>query len=93
MLQQKASEPTRNSLQEDPDEAASSQGFLSSTDPPSHSKQLSSSSPILHPLQPSSVPLVPQFPAVRGSTLAPALTSSSLAQPSKWVRDTMCQQA
>lgn len=32
MLQQKVSEPTRNSLWEDQDEVASGQGFFSSTD-------------------------------------------------------------
>lgn len=47
MLQQKVSEPTRNSLWEDQDEVALGQGFFSSTDLPPFNKQLSSSFPVL----------------------------------------------
>lgn len=79
MLQQKASEPTRNSLWEEWDEAALGQGFLSSADPLSHSKQLSSSFPLLSSIQtlcsPPQYPLFPDFPAVVRSALAPALAA------------------
>lgn len=79
MLQQKVSEPTRNSLQEDQDEATSGQGFLDCTAPSPHSKQLSSSFLLLSSIQalrsPQLCPLFPNFPAVVGGALGPALTS------------------
>lgn len=51
MLQQKVSEPTRNSLWEDRDGVASGQGFFSSTDLPPLSKQPSGSFPVLVSIQ------------------------------------------
>lgn len=80
MLQQKVSEPTRNSLWEDQDEVALGQGFFSSTDLPPFNKQLSSSFPVLvsihaPPRSASSMcPLFPNFPAAMGCPLAPVLT-------------------
>lgn len=79
MLQQKVSEPTRNSLQEDQDEATSGQGFLDSTISSPHSKQLRSSFPLLSSIQalhsPQLCPMFPNFPAAVGGARAPALTS------------------
>lgn len=78
MLEQKASEPTRNSLWEDQNEAALSQCFLSSADPPPHSEQLSSSFPNYSPSRlPAALimPLVPQSPRCDAKGIAPALTS------------------
>lgn len=65
MLQQKVSEPTRNSLWEDQDEEASGQGLLRSTDLPPLRTQLSGSFPVLFSIQAlcsfTLVPFVPQF--------------------------------
>ena len=51
MLQQKVSEPTRNSLQKDQDEAASGQGFLDSVPPPTANSSAEPSSSSSSPPQ------------------------------------------
>lgn len=76
MLQQKVSEPTRNSLWEDQNEVALGQGFFSSTDLPPFNKQLNSSFPVLvsiHALYSLiHVPFVPQFSSCYGMSPCPS---------------------
>lgn len=90
MLQQKVSEPTRNSLWKDQDEEALGQVPFSSTDLAPLSKQLSSSFPILFYIQALysfiHVPFVPQFPSCRGKC-----PPFSIAQPPQGAEDSMCQ--
>lgn len=59
MLQQKASEPTRNSLWENQDEMALGKGFTSSTNFSPHSKQLSGSFLYYSPSRPSAALVLP----------------------------------
>lgn len=68
MLQQKVSEPTRNSLQEDQDEATPGQGFRTLLSlSPANVKQLSSSFLLLSSIQalhsPQLCPMFPNFPS------------------------------
>lgn len=98
MLQQKVSEPTRNSLWEEQDEVASGQGFFSSTDLPPLSKQLSSTFPVLVSVQALDslihVPFVPQFSSCCGTVPCPSpdLLPLWLGLLRRW-GDSMCQRA